>query len=302
MHVISDLTVPDVDRSYPVRQSTQYVTVAARFHEWFSATELYKTEREFMSFEAKDYPYLASIAWPACDERLLWEFTALAATMTERDDDWAAHWEPLVAEVWRRLAEHVPPRQMSRLTEAVSTYRAGCSRHEQELIQGYIPQDIGDYLSSRHHTVGQLIDHVLVEISLGIDVSDTLSHPLMDEMVRRDIDRVIACQDLLSARKELRDGDQENLVWVIATTTGCSVQDAVALACLFLKEAMSNFDDAAAEVLRSPLGSRRDVRQFIKGLNDFVAGLIEWTSCSSRYTLRARSHWTTTPVPYHPEA
>ncbi|MFS8104412.1 terpene synthase family protein [Lentzea alba] len=261
----------------------------------------YRTSEERRSFAAKDYPYLASIAFPACNERLLGEFAGICATMTERDDDWADHWNPLIADIWARLASHTDPRQMSRLTAAVSAYREGCAAHARKLIQGDIPRDVGTYLISRYLTIGQLIDHVLIEISLGIDVSDSLSDPLMAELVRCDVERVIACQDVLSFPKEHNDGDDENLVRVIATETGCSLNDAVTQACVFFKDANARTDRAADAVLASPLGRRKDIRQFIRALNDFVAGLIEWTSCSSRYTGRTTSVWATPTVPYRPE-
>lgn len=284
------MEMPFLDRPYPVRQSPHHEAVSDSFHEWIGN-----------SFAVKDYPYLASVAFPACDERLLWEYSGVCATMTERDDDWADDWAPLIAEIWSRLASHTDPRQMTRLSNAVSAYREGCAEHARKLIQGDIPQDLDAYLQSRYLTIGQSIDHVLIEISLGIDIADTLGDPLMDELLRCDVERVIACQDVLSFSKELRDGDRENLVHVIAVEQGCSHPDAIAEASLFFKEANARTELWADRVLASPLGRRRDVRQFVRGLNDFVAGLIEWTSCSSRYTGRATSVWTTPTVPYRPE-
>lgn len=295
------MEIPVLDRSYPVRQSPHYRDVLTSFHRWMEAHGPYRTTGAHASFVAKDYVYLASIAFPACDERLLWEFAGICATMSEQDDDWADHWEPLIGEIWSRLASHVSPRQMSRLALAVSAYREGCAAYARRLIQGDIPQDIGTYLQSRYLTIGQLIDHVLIEISLGVDLADTVADPLMAELIRCDVERVIACQDVLSLHKELHAGEHENLVHVIAAEQDCSLAEAVTQACVFFKDANARTDRAADAVLASPLGRRRDVRQFVRGLNDFVAGLIEWTSCSTRYTLGERSEWITPTVPYRQE-
>lgn len=295
------MEMPVLDRSYPVRQSPHYRAVSTSFHRWMDVHGPYRTAAERNSFATKDYVYLASTAFPACDKRTLEEFAGVCATMTERDDDWADHWNPLIATIWTSLSSHTDPRQMSRLAGAVSAYRDGCAEHDRKLIQGDIPRCVESYLISRRRTVGQLIDHVLVEISLGIDLSDSLTDPLMIELVRCDVERVIACQDVLSFPKELRDGDQENLVAVIAAETGCTYEDAITQACVFFKDANARTDKAADAVLASELGRRRDVRQFVRGLNDFVAGLIEWTSCSSRYTGKATSTWTTSTVEYRPE-
>ncbi|MEU0881578.1 hypothetical protein ABZ345_23440 [Lentzea sp. NPDC005914] len=295
------MEMPVLDRSYPVRQSPHYIEVRNCFHRWMDAHGPHRTTESYGSFVAKDYAYLASVAFPACDKRTLREFAGICATMTERDDDWADHWNALIAEIWTGLASHTEPRQMSRLAAAISAYREGCAEHERKLIQGDIPQDVGTYLISRRLTIGQLIDHVLVEISLGVDLGDSLADPLMIELVRCDVERVIACQDVLSFPKELRDGDQENLVAVIAAETGCTYEEAITQACVFFKDANARTDRAADAVLASELGKRRDIRQFIRGLNDFVAGLIEWTSCSSRYTGEKTSVWATPTVPYRPE-
>lgn len=295
------MEMPVLDRHYPVRQSPHYRTVAASFHRWMDVHGPHKTTTQRQSFAAKDYAYLASIAFPACDERLLWELSGVCATMSEQDDDWADHWDPLIAEIWTRLASHVDPRQMSRLNSAVSSYREGCAEYERKLNQGDIPQHVVSYLQSRYLTIGQLIDHVLIEISLGIDLGDSRNDPLLADLVRNDVERVIACQDVLSLRKELHVGEQENLVHVIAAEQGCSLAEATSQACVFFKDANARTDRAADAVLASPLGTRRDVRQFVRGLNDFVAGLIEWTSCSTRYTLAQHSVWVTPTIPYRQE-
>ncbi len=75
----------------------------------------------------------------------------------------------------------------------------------------------------------------------------------------------------------------------------------MAEACLFFKEANARTDHVADLVPASPPGARRDVRQFVRGLNDFVTGLIEWTPCSSRYTGLPTSRWVIPTIPYHPE-
>lgn len=304
------LTVPRIDRAYPVRQSPHYRDVVDDFHGWFLSHGLHDTPERRRSFVAKDYPYLVSIAWPACDQRLLWDIAAIAAALTERDDEYDRQrqtkanplWVPLFKAVWSRFAHYVPVRQMSRLTDVVSAYSAGCAdQFDGNLIQSDISDPVTTYLSTRYFSVGQLIDHVLVEISLGIDIGDVLDDSLMAELVRLDVARVIACQDLLSLPKDLREGERDNLVLVIADSTGCSLQEAVDQAGDYLRTKMTDFDAQAARVLASPLGQRRDVRQFVKGLNDFTAGLIEWTSCSARYTGAATSTWSTTPIRYRAE-
>ncbi|MER5890848.1 hypothetical protein ABT160_44110 [Streptomyces sp. NPDC001941] len=319
------METPWLDRRYPVRQSPYYRSVVDEFHQWFLSFGLYDTDEKKQAFVAKDYPYLVSVAWPGCDRERLMVISAVAAALTERDDEGDANrsgaslakmrasladarnhqttmaeprWGPLFTEIWRRLQAYSPPGQMARLADMISAHIGGCIAYDEKLVAGEAPSSVKDYVDVRFFSIGQLVDHVLIEISLGIDIGGVLDDPLMRELARCDVERVISYQDILSLRKDLAEGETENLVHVFASELHCSLPQAMTAACAFFEEKMRRFDEVADEVKASPLGRRPDVRLFVDGLNDFTSGLIEWTSCSARYTLRSTSEWVTPTVPF----
>lgn len=148
------------------------------------------------------------------------------------------------------------------------------------------------YLQTRRTTIAQRIDHLMTEISLRIELCDeTLTHPLMDKLLRHDVDRTILVQDVLSARKELFDGEHENIVAVIAKLQHCPLAEALSQASNLYESLMSAYDQSHTELLASPLGRQAEVRDFTHALNDFNAGLIEWASHSIRYTQTATTRW-----------
>src|SRR5262249_17451369 len=155
---------------------------------------------------ATDYPYLAAVCWPASDRRRLWDIAALACALTERDSEFDAErygaslaklrasaidtrahyasvteprWGPLFADIWHRFAEHVSARQMARFGEVIAAFLDGCVTYDERLMTHGAFTSVEDYLEARYLPLGQLPDHTMVEVSLGIDISDVLDEPAL---------------------------------------------------------------------------------------------------------------------------
>jgi hypothetical protein len=302
-----------------------YGEIWQEWHAWFLSTGRFPAAEQRQRVTATDYPYLGAASWPACDQRRLWDITCLSALLIESDDDYDANragygdvrfrqqllqataadfrmadverleprWGPLFAQTWRSLSEYVQPRVLRRLAEQCARYVEGCAA-----VDGYLAThgefiNVPDYLDIRYYTVGQLIDHVFVEISLGIDLGDVIDDPVMTAIIDSDIRRTIISQDFLSLRKELSaDGGQvENLVVVLARSKHCPLTEALAIATDLYAAENQVFDRLAEQITRTPLGRLPEVVAFIHGLNDFAAGYMDWTAGSGRYTLRDTCPW-----------
>jgi hypothetical protein len=276
-------------------------------------------ERRLRKVEATDYLYLAAVCWPASDPRRLWDIAAFAGTFTERDSEFDAdryggsqaalrasvadvrcqydtvtepRWGPLVAEIWQRNSEYLPPGQLDRQAQVVADFLEGCIAYDERLGTGGPLADVDEYLAARFLPLGQLVDHMAVEASLGIDLGDVIDEPALQAVIRADVERVAVYQDILSLRKDLALGeDAENIVFVIARAERCPLDKAVQAACRWYDDKMAHFDAQAARLADTALGRRPDVAQFVDGLRDFTAGLIEWTKYSARYTLKDASRW-----------
>ncbi|SHM43610.1 hypothetical protein SAMN05216268_1119 [Streptomyces yunnanensis] len=178
---------------------------------------------------------------------------------------------------------------MARLAGAQADFITGCLAWR----EGIPPADTHAYLSSRRATVAQRIDHLFTETSLNTEIPpDQLAHPLLQHLLVLDVDRTILIQDLLSAPKELADGETENLLVVLAAEHHCTPAQALPLALNLYEQTMDTYDDAHHQLLLTPLGHDPVIRAYLDGLNDFNTGLIEWTTNSPRYTRDLRNRWT----------
>jgi hypothetical protein len=316
---LRDLEIPRLTCPYPLWKSPHCDGIRDRFHEWFLSYAPFEGERRKKKVRATDYPYLAAVCWPASDRRRLWDIAALAGAFTERDSEYDAQrygasrgklsasaadvrahfttvteprWGPLFTDIWCRLAEHVPAPQLARFAEVTAAFLDGCIAYDEMLVRDGLFTHVEEYLDARYVPLGQLIDHMMVEISLGIDLGGVLAEPALQAVVRADVERVAVYQDILSLRKDLAEGeDAENIVLVIARSRNCPLPAAMAAACAVYDEKMARFDHLADRLAATPLGRRPDVRLFVAALRNFTAGLIEWTLYSARYTLRDASPW-----------
>ncbi|MCC2275494.1 hypothetical protein LKL35_08670 [Streptomyces sp. ET3-23] len=308
--------MPALDFRYPVKLSLHYRPEPEDFYDWFFSYGLFNDRRQ-RKIRAKDYPYLAAAGWPASDRQCLRNITAISAALLERDDEWdgrrygasiplmqasltdvldpdrpptETRWGPILTDIWRGFAEHVPPRQLRRFRHEVADYIRGCIAYDARLCEHGPFTTVDDYLAAREMPLGQYIDHIMVEISAGIDLGDVLDDPALQALKRADKDRVLLWQDYLSLKKEMADGEPDgNLVIVIARARHCTLQEAADTVRHQFEQSMNEFDRQVDQLKATPLGRRQDVRRFIEGLNNMTAGAGNWTTRSARYTLKDTS-------------
>jgi hypothetical protein len=314
---IRQLKLPRLVSPYPLKQSVHYESLRDECDEWFLSYGLIEGEDRRHAYIESNFPYLTSVIFPSANRRRFRDLCQLAAGLTLRDDEvdrdreggglglLRAHltstrsgftsgeprWEPLFADLWRSFEKYLPPQQLRRLTKSLEVYLEGCLEATGALRERATFATMDEYLRCRRKSIGHGIDHIMVEIGLGIELPpEVLSHPLFEELNLCDIDRVIVYQDILSCKKELAT-EQENIVAVIASIRRCSLQEAVTAAHERFESEMSRFDRAYKAIARSSLARNHDVLLYAEALHDFTAGLIEWTSRSARYTRERKSDW-----------
>jgi hypothetical protein len=302
--------------------------LADRVDRWFLSWNLLPEAADQVAFRETNFTYLAALCWPAGDRRTLFDLARLAICLTRRDSEWDAgragdpaavrasiaasiadtrahyeptpfhepRWAPPIASVWSSLARHCSPALMGRLADAIVGYLSACLASCRRNDAGDVPA----YLTHRRGTVAQRVDHVLTEISLGIELpKEWLTHPLLTRLLDIDVDRTVLLQDVLSLRKELADGEAENIVLVIAGSRPGSLSDAEAAAVAMYEDLMDAYDAANAELLAALGDTFPRIHAYAQALNDFNAGVIAWTSGTSYYT-GAASCWEPPEVTVRP--
>lgn len=315
---------PRLRSRHPLRRSAHYSRdLADRVDEWFLSWGLLGDAKQRSVFRHTDHTYLAAVCWPACDADTLYDLARLAAALMARDHEIdtappahgvhmartflaevragydlnsATHtdprWAPVFGELWHNLSARCSPRYMDRLATALTDFLTGCVSYRRHSTAAHQDSDLAAYFSTRRVTVAQRVDHLLIEASLGTELDDdVLADPLTNHLLRLDVDRTILIQDILSAPRELAEGERENIVAVLAAAHGWPAPRALDEATAFYEDLTDAYQQAHAALLDSPTGRNPNVRAFAAALNDFSAGLIEWTSHSVRYTRAETSNW-----------
>jgi hypothetical protein len=310
---------PTLHRRYPLKRSASYDKDFARaVHNWFLSYNLLPDEAQRHALEITNFPYVTAVCWPACDRTRLFDLACLTVALNVLDHELDTHrgrvhelardllddlgsgcsrcsdrrWGPVFADIWRRLEIHLSPAFMTRFGATIAEHLHGCVNYDRYLRTHGQPRDVTHYMALRTRTVGQAIDHRMVEISLDVDLPRHITnHPLVQRLCSIDIRRTVLAQDILSAVKELLDGEQENIVAVIAMTQRCTLPHAMDRASAAYVDEMDRFDQAHKQLLTSNLGQDEQLRRWTAGLNDFHAGLLDWSSGSPRYTLGNTSTW-----------
>jgi hypothetical protein len=310
----------------PLRRSAHYSQgLADRVDDWFLSWGMLTDPRQQAVFRRTNHTYLAAVCWPRSGPRALYDLARLAAALMARDHeiDTAPHddalrnahafltevrthytvpaaegtdprWTPVFADLWRSIAAYHSERFMTRLADALADFVTGCLTYRQTTAQAGRPIEVEHYLRTRRTTIAQRIDHLLTEMSLGFELDEPLlTHPLLEQLLALDVDRTILVQDILSAPRELADGETENLIAVLASCRSCTVHDALVEATTLYEHVTDAYDQTHAALLDTTVGAQSAIRDFASALNDFNAGLIEWTSTSIRYTQADTSHWNT---------
>ncbi|SER99812.1 hypothetical protein SAMN05216188_11929 [Lentzea xinjiangensis] len=313
---------PHLERRYPLKRSAHYDDgFADAVTDWFLSYDLLPGESERATLRRTNFSYVAGVCWPTADRRRLFDLACLTMALNVRDHEFDAYhrgrvealtspfladlengfttrtdrrWSPVFADIRHRFHAYLPERSLRRLDHAIAEYLHGCITYDRNLLQRGRPRDTEQYLRWRHTTVGQHIDHRMIEISLGIDLPDhVLDDPRVRALCDLDVRRTILAQDILSVKKELLDHEQENIVAVIALSRHCPLRDALDHATILYRQNMDLFDHIHRALAGSRTCGHDRTRRWLDALDDFHAGLLDWSTGSSRYTLLPESTWST---------
>jgi Terpene synthase family 2, C-terminal metal binding len=307
-------------RRYPLRQSRHYSEAFAdAVNQRLLTSGAISPGRAENDLHHANWSYLASVCWPAADQRCLLDLACLAAALAIRDHEydtdasakaigWAQaartdlhsgfrltsepRWGPVFAQIWESLATYTPAPVMARLAAAIDRLLRGCVTDYERRLRRDTYTDLEDYLTIRRYTIGQPIDQVMCEISLGTGVEEhILTHPLTQHLLATDVDATIVAYDVMSLGRKLAHNDRENIVTIMAELRNCTLEEALHAAEDLYTELMETYDLAHAALRSSPLATHPDLPGLLQALHDFNSGLLAWTTGSIRYTHATHAQW-----------
>ncbi|KAL2844068.1 terpenoid synthase [Aspergillus pseudoustus] len=142
---------------------------------------------------------------------------------------------------------------------------------------GSIPS-VEAYWRRRDYAAGVYPTIATIPFALGVDVrSEDATNPRMRQLWKHTSYLVHITNDILSLRKELKDGQIENIVPVLMLNKGIGINDAIQHGYKFAEEHARGIERSAAALLSEFDDGRNDVaKAFARGCMDIAAGLIHW--------------------------
>ncbi|WP_143662361.1 prenyltransferase/squalene oxidase repeat-containing protein [Streptomyces sp. Amel2xC10] len=162
--------------------------------------------------------------------------------------------------------------------------------------------DLMEYMEMRRGTAGAPWVADLVERARGLDLPTELylSEPVQ-AMVTAAADHVTLANDLFSHRKESElEEDPHNAVVIVQELLACAAGPAMEVVNDLATSRVGTFQHLAASQEVADLTEEQpELKQYVQGLRDVMAGNLEWTRLTGRYTVTDRSPGQA-PVPSGP--
>ncbi|KAL4971232.1 terpenoid synthase [Aspergillus desertorum] len=177
-----------------------------------------------------------------------------------------------------------PFRTCEVLSEAMLNYISAVDDANALFKDGSVPS-VEAYWQRRDYAAGVYPTIATIPFALGVNVEpEYAATPDIQALWKSTSYLVHMTNDMLSLRKELKDGQIENIVPVLMLNEGLSINDAIQRSYHFAEENARGIDHAAAVVLSSADNKHRDAsRAFARGCMDIAAGLICWRYETSKY-------------------
>ncbi|KAJ7193850.1 terpenoid synthase [Mycena pura] len=189
----------------------------------------------------------------------------------------------LMRDYWARLIPGAGPGTQARFKEAMALFFEAVNVEAKQRDTDAIP-DLESFIALRRDTSGCKSCWVLIEYGLDIDLPDyVVADPVMQALNKSTNDLVTWSNDIYSYNVEQARGDTHNMVVILMTHHGHSLQGAIDFAGGLCRQAIDAFQrDRAALPSWGPAVDDM-VRRYVRGLEAWMVGSIHWSFMTERY-------------------
>jgi germacradienol/geosmin synthase len=195
--------------------------------------------------------------------------------------------ERALADLWPRTAPSMSPSWRRRYVETITAFA------DEMLREIFVVRAVGqrildpiEYVTTRRATSGLQWSAALVEHSLRAEVPPILMPTRALEVLTDSfIDSVALRNDIVSYDNDVRDRKINNAVAIMSAFLDGTIQEAVDVVNDLVTSRLVQFETTAAVELEPVLGEhgldaagRSDVWRYVRGLQDWMAGIRKWES------------------------
>ncbi|OBS15789.1 hypothetical protein FPOA_12190 [Fusarium poae] len=183
---------------------------------------------------------------------------------------------------WNRFRLRASPALQYRWKRHLTMYCVGVLR--QVGVQNTASRlSIGEYMDMRAGGVGAYPCIGLMEFAEKIDLpQDVMDHPSLEAISRLTCDLITLQNDLCSYRKDLIQGEDNNVIFILKDQ-GLTEQQAVDEIGEMLCDCYRRWGTALADIPSWGEGIDRDVIKFVNGCRNIALGNLHWSLTTFRY-------------------
>lgn len=309
----TEFIIPDFfsDFRYPMRLNPHCDVVSRACEEWL-CSEAHLVEPRKTKYTSLLPGYFASSCYPdadafhlqVCADFLGWSFTVddwLEIERSDVNDAWgirdccmSAYRDPVNFQTDRytgkmcksffgRYRETSGPGCTERFIHAMDLWFISAAKEVDNSAKGYV-NDVESYIELRRDLSGCKSCFALIEFASQIDLPDeVVSHPVIKALEEATNDFVSWSNDIFSYNQEQSHNSTHNLVAVLMLDQGLDLQSAIDRCGQLCKISLQRFEENRAILPSWGEEIDKDVAIYVLGLQNWLAGPLQWTFTSARY-------------------
>ncbi|KAJ7230248.1 terpenoid synthase [Mycena pura] len=202
---------------------------------------------------------------------------------TERQPSEELNAGKMARDFWARAIPGAGPGTQARFKEAMGLYFEAVNIESKQRDTNAIP-DLESYISLRRDTSGCKPCWMLIEYGLGFDLPDfVVEDSIMMALNQYTNDLVAWSNDIYSYNVEQARGGTHNMVIVLMTHHGHTLQSAVDYAGELCRQAIDAFERDRAALPSWGAGIDDMVRRYVLSLEAWIIGSLHWSFMTERY-------------------
>lgn len=189
----------------------------------------------------------------------------------------------LARDFWARCIPDCGPGAQSRFKETLELFFEAVNIQARARDDDVIP-DLESYIDVRRDTSGCKPCWALIEYALDIDLPEFVAeHPVIAALNQSTNDLVTWSNDIFSYNVEQSRGDTHNMIVILMTYHGHSLQSAVDYVGDLCSQTIDAFCETKTKI--PSWGPEIDgmVSRYVQGLQDWIVGSLHWSFQTHRY-------------------
>ncbi|KAG2151672.1 terpene synthase [Suillus bovinus] len=182
-----------------------------------------------------------------------------------------------------RFKEGGGPGRTERLIHGMDLWFISAAKEMDNRAKGHV-HNVDSYIELRRDSSGCMACFAFIEFSCQIDLpNEVVSHPVIMALEQAANDTVSWSNDILSYNREQSHRSTHNLVAVLMVDQGLDLQGAIDYCDRLCNVSLQRFKDNRAIIPSWGEEVDKQVAIYVQGLQDWIAGSLQWSFESARY-------------------